>query len=249
MLDTLKVYVISWSGRHQAAHDIAEGLFTKGVDVTVVYSDPNPNLKIDERLPSLRRPDSLMWADKLAACVESCNADVMLVIHADCESQDYFSLAEECAAAFCKHEDLSVWSPDIDGTYWSLDDTGIAKIPNSTLTAVASIDFLVFGLDQQAINRLKSVNTKYNLMGWGFDILVSCWAHKNNRLVCVDRSQKVRHSTGSGYDAKQARAEYRAFIKSNLDAIELRFFFWIESFVKMRKQVVRLKAANANRRN
>lgn len=240
-MKTLNVFIISWAGQHQSASEIALCFLRRNIDATIVFSDPNPNLQFTGGLRTIRRPDNLMWADKLSVCLNACRADLMLVIHADCHSDDYVRLVDQCVAAFSTYDHLSVWSANVDGTYWNLSRTQIANIANSNLTTVSTIDFLVFALDRLAITRLKAADLTGNAIGWGMDLLACSWAHKQNRLVCVDRSTNVKHRIGSGYNVEEARGMSDTFIKQNFDTIESNFLAWIQALAKARQRLIWLK--------
>ena len=232
----VKIYTVSFDGFHQKAFELASALVAKGLDVTIVYSDPNPRLVFSKRIPAIRVPHDLSWAAEFLACIDSCKADLMLVINADCECADYFSLVKNCVSAFNQYPDLSIWSANIAGTYNELKYTQIASLQSDGLVSVAAVDFFVFAIDQLAIRRLKTVDFTGNPNGWGAGVIAGSWAHKNNRLVCVDRSQVVRCKS----DLSQMKNWYATnngeFFKRSLDRVEGIFFRWAVALSGARKR-------------
>ena len=85
----IHVFIISWAGQHDKAASIAGAVRGVAGKVSLVYSDPDPNLALEVDCSLIRRPDELFWGDKFRACLDAFDADLMLVIHADCKCEDW----------------------------------------------------------------------------------------------------------------------------------------------------------------
>lgn len=69
---SLHVMVISWPGQHENAVRIANELAGCAEHVSIVYSDPDPQLEPRAACELIRRPNHLFFGDKFKACVDFC---------------------------------------------------------------------------------------------------------------------------------------------------------------------------------
>ena len=217
----LQTFIVSWRGQHDNALRIATELRPESEHVFVVYSDPDPNFVFPPAIRAIRRSNDGFWGDKFSACLEHFSADLMLVIHADCQTANWVELHRKCRAAFESHRLLGAWSPDIDGTPYELQFIAIAPIEGASLTIVAHFDALVFCLSKQVVARMKAARYQGNVYGWGIAKLFVTYCFSHNLLVTVDRSLKVRHPLGRGYKSDVARAQLAEFKKTQFTAQEL----------------------------
>jgi hypothetical protein len=217
----LQIFIVSWRGQHDSAARIATELGAESDQVVVVFSDPDPTFAFRAPIRAIRRSDDGFWGDKFSACLEHFNADLMLVIHADCHASDWIELLRKCRGAFASHRVLGAWSPNVEGTPYELKYIAIAPIDGGSLTIVAHVDALVFALSRQVVDRMKAARYQGNVYGWGIAKLFVTYCFSHNLLVAVDRSLTVRHVLGRGYQSDAARAQFLAFMKTQFTAQEL----------------------------
>ena len=74
-MKTLQVFVISWAGQHDNAVAIADAISSSPHPVAIVYSDPNPQLKLVTTSKVITRSNELFWADKFQAARKSTMQD------------------------------------------------------------------------------------------------------------------------------------------------------------------------------
>ena len=223
------IFIISWSGKHEKALNIAHELKAVSARVSIVYSDADPGLTLQTDTHSIRRPNHLFWSDKFKACLDACEADVMLVIHADCECENWVKLFEKCRSATGTYRNVGVWSPLVLGTYFESEKASIAHIPNSDLKIVVQTNGLVFALTKPVLYRMRQANYKENIYGWGIDWMFVAFSYFANLLVLVDTSILVRHASGSGYEHQDAMTQMHQFL-TQLSGIETIQYKLLETF-------------------
>lgn len=212
-MSAIHVFIISWRGQHNRAAHIAKSIDGAADNISIVYSDPDSAPEALNGHNLIHRDDSLYWADKFQACIEHCKPDeIMLVIHADCQCDDWPSVVTRCKAAFEKYADLGVWSPRLTGTPWRLERTRMRRIPDSNCSVVAQTDGIVFALSPSLYDRMKRLDYNNNLYGLGIDWLFICATYAQGKLAVVDEGILVRHCVTRGYSTEDARAQKRAFL-------------------------------------
>lgn len=229
-------FVVSWAGRHERARSIAAAMADRCDRVTIVYSDPDPDFRLEGDFDAVRRPDDLFWADKFSACLQAFDGDLMLVVHADCDCDDWPGLVARCRSVCGSLPGIGVWAPRIEGTYYDLESTSILPLPRGNLRIVANTDGIVFCLAQPIVERMKTLRYDGNVYGWGIDWVFCAHAHATGRHVVGDPACVVRHPLGSGYDQTEARRQQGALLRrmTVAEAVQYRL---LASFVRARKRV------------
>jgi len=184
----------------------------------------------------VRRPDDLFWADKFSACLQAFDGDLMLVVHADCDCDDWPGLVARCRAVCGMLPRIGVWAPRIEGTYYDLESTSILPLTRGGLRIVANTDGIVFCLARPVAERMRKLPYDRNVYGWGIDWVFCAHAHATGRQVVGDPGCVVRHPRGSGYDHAEARRQQAAFL-GRMTVAERVQFRLLESFVRSRKRV------------
>lgn len=210
---SIHAFVISWFGKHDNAERIVKAVAPTSNSVTVVYSDPVRNLSRKFSCLSIKRPNNFFFSDKFQACIDSCDADIMLIIHADCHCNQWHKVPEHCKRAVEQIPNIGVWAPRIDFSDWALERTEIGKIPDSPFSIVAQTDGIVVGLTRQIVDRMRTVNLDNNIYGWGTDLMWNCYTYSIGRISVVDRSIFVHHPYGTEYSTEDASAELCEFMK------------------------------------
>lgn len=207
------IFIISWAGQHDNAIAISEQVLLHAKNVSIVYSDEHLELKVESKCNMIRRPNNLFWADKFKACLDACGDDPMLVIHADCQCDNWTNLIASYSNSVKRYKNIGVWAPNISGTYFKLKESRIAEIPKTSLSIVALTDGIVFALAPSIINRMRQVDYSKNIYGWGIDRLFCVTAHVTSQLVVIDEAVTVEHPIGCGYDSNAAEIYFHEFIK------------------------------------
>ncbi|MTW22768.1 hypothetical protein [Allochromatium palmeri] len=236
----MDVFVISWRGQHEKAGLIAEAVRVAGYKVVIIYSDPSDSVVFPKSITTVRRPDNLFWADKLTACIERLSSDYMMVIHADCLTEDWSQVVAAAQDAFSRLSNLAVWSADVRGTYWDIRFTELAKIGHGSLAAAVAIDSLVFAVNRAVVNRLRAARLSTNPFGWGIDTLACCFAHRTGGLIAVDKSVVVKHVGVTGYCEEEAREAGQRFLQE-YEHSERIYYAWIHSTMRSRYRLFRLE--------
>lgn len=207
------IFIISWAGQHENACFIAKQMKSSGIEACIVYSDPDPSYVIPTDSPVIRRPNELFWADKFKACLDAVGDAGMLVIHADCQCNDWSKLVERCKHVVEMYKDIGVWAPKINGTYWHVSVTQIVKLKNTELVLSALTDGIVFYLAPVVIDRMRKVDYETSKYGWGIDFMYCSHAHTIQKLVVIDLNVEVDHPRGdTGYNIEKAQSEVNMYL-------------------------------------
>jgi hypothetical protein len=210
---SIHTFVISWFGKHDNAERIVGEVSRASDAVTVIYSDPDSNAPVRFTCPAIRRPNDLFFGDKFQACIDYCDADILLLIHADCNSDNWSKVPEYCRRAVEQNSNIGVWAPLVDFADWSLDRTEIDKIPNSQLSIVAQTDAVVFALTREIVDRMRRADLKANVYGWGTDFMFNYYTYGIGKISVVDRSVLVGHPRGTEYSGEIATSQLEEFLK------------------------------------
>ncbi|WP_136413182.1 hypothetical protein [Herbaspirillum sp. ST 5-3] len=232
-MPTIHAFIISWPGRHHDAISIANQVLNKADQVSIVYSDSDPDLRLQANCNLIRRPNDLFWADKFKACLDACDSDLMLVIHSDCQCDDWGDLIQKCLSANREIPNIGVWAPMIDYTPWSPARTNIAAVNSTSLQIVAQTDGIVFCLSQPVQERMRSASYDENLYGWGIDWMFICHSFSTDKLVVVDTSILVNHPKSSGYQREIAGNQMSKFLHQ-LSAGELVQYQLLNAYIHVR---------------
>lgn len=213
MVTDSHIYIISWAGQHENAIVIANQILQITDAVFVVYSDPDPELNIDFPCKSIRRPNELFWADKFQACLNTCEDNPMIVIHADCTYSNWADLIQSCYNSIKLSPIIGVWSPKIDYVPWTMKMVEIAKVNGTSLSVVARTDGIVFYLSPKIIKRMRKANYKHNIYGRGIELMFVTSCYAKGMIAVIDQAIKVNHPKSTGYSEKEAHTQFLEFIK------------------------------------
>ncbi len=237
-INDIEAFIISWEGQHEKAQFISMELQSILNKVSIIYSDPDPNFSLDVQCTQIKRPNELFWGDKFKACIDTFSEKLLLIIHADCICEDWPGLAKKCLDTFNYHSQVAVWSPKIEGTPYDVRVTTVAQIEQTTLSIVTNTDGIVFCLNKQIVERMKKADFSENIYGWGIDIMFSAHALTIDKLVVVDNSISIRHSTSTGYSKILANDQCNLFLKQ-LSTTERVQYFLSDAYVNLRRNAFR----------
>lgn len=214
MLD-LHVFIISWKGQHTKAERVANELVGVARKVSIVYSDSDPSIKIHSECQTIKTNNNLFWADKFRTCLENLdeNADNLLIIHADCECDDWPGLAKASSNAHSQYPRIGVWAPQINFTPYQLKNTLLGNFFSTPMKIVAQTDGIVFSLSRQVIRRMKTIDYSQNKYGWGIDWIFIAYTYANKLFAVVDPRVHVKHPKSQSYPKDIALNMMNEFLK------------------------------------
>ncbi len=102
----IRVCIISWTGKHDKAKSIYKSLKDSVEKLTIIYSDQDPNFFFEDKYSSTKTSNELYWGDKFKTSIDMFTENVLLIIHADCECENWKLLFEKCKNAFSVNEKL-----------------------------------------------------------------------------------------------------------------------------------------------
>lgn len=243
-LSPIHVFIISWKGKHENAIEICNQLSKLDIKISIVYSDPQETIPFSKKYNVIQRSNDLYWGDKFKACLENCTSDNMLIIHADCQYQNWCDLIRRYDSAIKNIDQLGVWAPKVNGTRWTTQLTSIFSLKDSTYEAVAFIDGIIFGISKAIQKRMRTANYEDNIYGWGIGWLVASHAYVVNKLLIIDNSISIFHPKGRGYDTKSAQLQEIQFRKQ-FTLQELIMFRTIRGYIYSRELQIMNKRNSA----
>lgn len=208
----MNIFIISWAGKHEKAALIAKQILRTNSKVTIVYSDPDPNLFLNATCDLICRQNELFWEDKFKACLDATGNNGMLVIHADCNCDDWEFLVKRCIDINLNIKNIGVWTPNIYGTYWNINNSRVGNIEKYNLVISAMTDGIVFYLSPQVIDRMRQFKYGDNKFGWGINSAFCSISYVINKLVVIDAVVNVFHPPERGYDSLEAEKLKNTFI-------------------------------------
>ena len=230
----MQIFIISWAGQHPNAIHIANQIDKFWNEISIVYSDPDPDFTFPSKFKVLKRPNHLYWEDKFKSCLDNCTDDSMLIIHADCTCDNWENLIEKCLEANSSSLNIGVWAPQIKGSQYNLKTTGMGVINNTNLQLSCLTDGIVFSLSNTVMHRMRKIDYGENIYGWGLDRLFCVTAHLMGNLVVIDTSVLVNHSNIRGYDS-QAAIEGMGKLLSKLNHNEIITFKLIDAYIRLNR--------------
>lgn len=203
--------IISWENHHQESFKIAEAVFAHVDKLSVIYSNQSETL---ESGPGswIRVPNDYFYGKKFKVALDLIAKDeVLLLIQADANSEDWPSLIARCRLLMESNESIGVWAPDINHSSWTNERVRIAENPHQNVMFVTQTDGIVFSYNSRVLDRLRQLNYENNNLGWGIDWLAICFAYTNDMYVIRDGSITVGHPVGSGYSSSEAQTQMNEF--------------------------------------
>ena len=209
----ISIFIISWMGQHENAAVIANQLNDIKDQVSIIYSDPDPEYSLKVSCKSIKRSNELFFGDKFKACLDNCAGENLLLIHADCKCNNWINLIKKYDKAIKQLGNLGVWSPLVDFTKLDLKAVSLLSINNSYYEVCCQIDGQVLGLSKAIQNRMKLADYQFNIYGWGIGRMIACFALSINQLLIVDKSIQVEYPKTKGYCEPDARDQRDLFLR------------------------------------
>lgn len=220
--------IISWQGKHSQARRIADAI--KGVvdlRLSVVASHPEPGM-VTAPGDWHFVPNSHFFGPKCALALAATKPnEILLLIHADTDFNDWQRLVARCVTAFEAVPNLAVWAPDFTWTPYPLP---VARVPggrvrgdDGMLVPVLHTDGIVVAFAPAAQDRLRALDCASNNLGWGIDWAAIGWAYSHGYLVLRDTAICVTHQRSRSYGPAEAVSQMQQFFNGlgEVDRIQI----------------------------
>jgi len=192
---TIDAYIFSWTGYHTKAATIAKALLEKVSRVTIVYSDQEDEISTGEGR-WIRVPNEHFGGKKFERCLAEFHGDIMLLITADAQRDNWSSLVDACDEAFTRNGAIGVWSPSVKYSPWHLKRTSLSVIEGRSLHLVARTDSIVWAISKDTVGRLSQLHYSCNNIRWGIDTIACAYCHAKRRLIGCHRRCERRGVAG-----------------------------------------------------
>jgi hypothetical protein len=218
-ISKIEVHIISWTGKHQNAINIAEAINCADKKI-IIYSDIDDIYNIEGDFEVVRTNNELYWGDKFKQCVNIFKSDVLLIIHADCKAENWNEIVMHCKNAYESKNDLGLWAPLTYGTAFPVEITAIDNNKNAEFSEVNYIDGIVFSLNSRIIERMKCLDYSKNIYGWGIDWFAASVSFALGFRNEVDKTVAIHHPVDRGYKSDDAKNQMRVFMNQLTSAEE-----------------------------
>ncbi len=115
--------------------------------------------------------------------------------------------------AFELNENIGVYAPVVDYSYFDLSRTLIAKMGGSGLSVVALVDGIVFAISRPVADRLKQLKYDDNKYGWGILWAAVAYTYAHGLIAVLDENVTVSHPRSRGYDSAAANQRMIQFLQ------------------------------------
>jgi len=209
----MHIFIISWGTHHDNALYIAEQLKQTSSKISIVYSDINPELRLQTFCNLIQRPNHLYFGDKFQACLNAFQEDLMFIIHADCNCDDWHHIVMTAQSTMFSSPNIGIWAPKIEFSQVNIQSASLFTIYSSPLTVVTQTDLIVACFAKSVVERLKQANYEKNIYGWGIDAMAAAFAYSHNMCAVIDSSMHVKHPSSRAYDDEAAKIQGNEFLK------------------------------------
>lgn len=210
---TIHAFVISWAGKHASSIGIAEAIKNHVSRTTIIYSDPDSELSLPATCETVRVSNDWFWGGKFKASLDVCESDLMLVIQGDVSCHDWGAATARVRQAFELNENIGVYAPVVDYSYFDLSRTLISKMGGSGLSVVALVDGIVFAISRPVADRLKQLKYDDNKYGWGILWAAVAYTYAHGLIAVLDENVTVSHPRSRGYDSAAANQQMIQFLQ------------------------------------
>ncbi len=229
--NSVHAFIISWDGMHNKANSIAKKISGHVEKLHIIYSNTNETDEFGSG-DWIKLNNHLFFGAKFKQCLDLYVGGIFLLIHADADCHDWVNLINICKRKHLYSNDIGVWAPSINDSWWSTNHVEIAKSKNLEATFVMQTDAIVFSLTEYVVERMKKFDYKENNLGWGIDWAAITYCYCNNKMVIRDDSIFIEHPKGTGYQKKEATKQMNIFL-NQLTNQEKIMFKLLSKFVKV----------------
>lgn len=208
---SLSIFILSWPGFEERTLEIEKSLAMLKHPITVLYNPAPEAVRPVYKRWKIFAPES-RFGSKFEFAITSHRPQVYLFIAADTDADSWANLVEACISAFSNNNNIGVWTPKIDNSYWKLRITqiGVAQA-HDDLVEVISTDSIVWAISKNIRDRLVKLDYSNSVFGWGIDVVSAAFAHTMNLRVVCDTSISVNHRKTTTYSVPVADEESHAF--------------------------------------
>lgn len=204
--------IISWDGHFEQAKAIAKGLSGSVDRLSVIYSNGEDTPEAGDG-DWVQVPQSWYFGRKFRKSLDLVDpGEVMLQIQADAHSDDWPSVAERCRRSIINHDDIGIWSPDINWTPWPSEVVAQGMYGDTQLELVRQTDGIIWALHPDLIPHLRALDYSSNNLGWGIDWVALYKTHALGKIAVRDLACPVSHPKARGYHNAEAAQHMKNFL-------------------------------------
>jgi hypothetical protein len=201
----IQPFIFNWNRQFEKTCAIEDALIPIFDKVTVINSDDN-----NTREGWVDIGDQCYFSDQFRKALELFDGDVLLHIQGDVSYNNWENLIKD-AKEYLEYYDAGIYAPNIDYTWYSPKNADIESLESdhSNIKMVACTDETVWFIRKEIIEELfnRKVDFSNNVMGWGWDLVLSSICFVNGRPVIRDYNHIIDHPPGTNYNKELASKE------------------------------------------
>lgn len=210
----IQPFIFNWNGQYEKTCDIEDSLSKIFEKVIVINSDDN-----NTREGWIDLGDEAYFSDQFRKALELFDGDILFHVQGDVSYDKWEKLVED-ARKYIDYYDAGIYSPNIDYTWYSSENSDIDSIESDhiNIKMVACTDETVWFIKKEILRELddRKIDFSKNKMGWGWDLILSAICFDKGIPVIRDYNHTIDHPPGTNYN-KQLAAKEMTDIWSSLD--------------------------------
>ena len=203
----VQAFIFNWLGAKQHADELERALGPL-CPTTVVNSD---DARRADRPGWVHLGGDAWFARQWNEALARFDADALFHVQADAWHDDFAAVLRSCESWM--ERGAGVWAPDVDWTAHKY-DLGRLRALGPRAYEVPNTDCTCWAVRSDVLRACPPVDDRKNRFGWGIDYLACAVARRLGLLVVRDYALQVSHEKGMGYEARAARKQFRAMLRS-----------------------------------
>lgn len=201
----IQPFIFNWNGQFQKTCKIEDSLLKIFDKVIVINSDDN-----NTRDGWIDLGDDAYFSDQFRKALDLFDGDVLFHIQGDVSYDRWEELVED-ARKYLDYYDAGIYSPNIDYTWYSSQNSDIDSIESdhSNIKMVCCTDETVWFIRKNVIREIfdRNIDFSNNKMGWGWDLVLAAICFDKGIPVIRDYNHTIDHPQGTNYNKEQAANE------------------------------------------
>jgi hypothetical protein len=225
--------IFCWPGQEQNATNIAQNLVGQVERLTIINASES-SLPPQSLCEIIKVDTTYFYGMKFYSALKIFDGDIFLQIQADAASNDWSELVKRCRHVFLS-EDLGIWAPDVNYSYWETKLVQLADTGSNELKEVTQTDCIVWAMSCNVVDRMRKFDYQQNNLGWGIDWAAIAYCYANKLRVIRDTAIHIQHPQGTGYKQDEAAIQMKAFL-NQLDSSEKTQYILIQNTIDLNRE-------------
>ncbi len=198
-------FIFSWKGQYENTVKLEDSIKNLNIDVTVINSDEN-----NTKDHWITLTDDNYFSDQFRKALElfdNIEYDFFWHIQSDASYDNWQEIIESAEKTFEKYN-WGVYAPNVNDTFYIPERTDVYELERN-IKIVGTPDNTCWIIHKDFIKLMKNNLhlMKDNMLGWGWDLIISGFSHLESRPVIRDYNYIIAHPKSTGYKKDTAEKE------------------------------------------